>query len=588
MKKKLAGVFAVGKKRVIIAVIVIAVIVAGLIFGGRMIYNKFHGGAVNVYSLTDVGMVGDNFFYEEGADAYLNTTSLQTESLSDTQTVSNIYVKKGQKVKKGDKLFSYDSTLEEIELQRKDISIQKLQIELTKEKKILQTMRTYKAGVPVKQVDVSEPDYSSDDDEGDSNTTVQSSKTVVYEGLELLEGSGTKEDPYCYEWSSDFQFTDSFITTATQGQDDAYVQFFLTGKNWDWGDEYNSEADENITVDDSGAENPNADEGADYAASWTMQFRKNSSGRWRYALISVQTGGLTRDISAGLPKQNDNGNNDNNNNNNDNNNNGNDDNNDDNNNDDEYVTYTAAEIAKLIADQEAAIASTELEIRSAKLDYRKAEQELSDSVVYSEVDGIVTTLKNPNKVKKGKTFIKVSGSGAEYQVTTTISEWELDTVEKGQKVAVKDNYTDETYEGTITKISRYPKTDTYYSDESDDASRYPITISMDSELDIDVNDYWLTVNLDDSTSDDSESSSDTIYIYNAFYRTEGNESYVYVLGNDGKLEKRTVTIGEGLYGTWHEITSGLSADDKIAFPYGNNVREGAQTKDGSVDELYGY
>ena len=51
-----------------------------------------------------------------------------------------------------------------------------------------------------------------------------------------------------------------------------------------------------------------------------------------------------------------------------------------------------------------------------------------------------------------------------------------------------------------------------------------------------------------------------------FIRTENGQSYVYVQGAGGKLEKRFVTTGKALWGSYTEIRSGLTVDDLIAFP----------------------
>ena len=36
------------------------------------------------------------------------------------------------------------------------------------------------------------------------------------------------------------------------------------------------------------------------------------------------------------------------------------------------------------------------------------------------------------------------------------------------------------------------------------------------------------------------------------------------------------------------VKGGLSADDLIAFPYGKDVKEGAKTKEVTLDQMYGY
>ena len=79
-----------------------------------------------------------------------------------------------------------------------------------------------------------------------------------------------------------------------------------------------------------------------------------------------------------------------------------------------------------------------------------------------------------------------------------------------------------------------------------------------------------------------------IYLENPFVRTENGQSYVFVRGQNGKLEKRFVTVGKSLWGSYTEIKSGLTEDDYIAFPYGKTVKEGAPTAEGDLSSLYMY
>ena len=52
------------------------------------------------------------------------------------------------------------------------------------------------------------------------------------------------------------------------------------------------------------------------------------------------------------------------------------------------------------------------------------------------------------------------------------------------------------------------------------------------------------------------------------------------------LEKRPVQVARIWYGFQYEISSGLTMEDKIAFPYGKKVKEGAKTEEGSMQDLY--
>ena len=61
---------------------------------------------------------------------------------------------------------------------------------------------------------------------------------------------------------------------------------------------------------------------------------------------------------------------------------------------------------------------------------------------------------------------------------------------------------------------------------------------------------------------------------------------MYLRGEDGLLEKRYVTTGKSLWGSYTEILSGLTAEDLIAFPYGKAVKEGAPTQESDYSTLY--
>ena len=86
--------------------------------------------------------------------------------------------------------------------------------------------------------------------------------------------------------------------------------------------------------------------------------------------------------------------------------------------------------------------------------------------------------------------------------------------------------------------------------------------------------------LSDSVTDYSS----IISLENYFVRTENDgRAYVYIQGEDGKLKKQYVELGQEYYGIATEIRSGLEESDLIAFPYGDDVAEGADTVE--VDSL---
>lgn len=632
-------------KWIVPTIIAVIVVVAGAVVGGRKIYEHFHSGTVSVYSVEEVGMDPTYMEDDSSMEATVSTDQLQTEYLSSSETVSEIYVSKGQKVKEGDQLFSYDSTLNQISLKRKDIEIQKKKIKLKRAQKELAVIKTYRAGMPVPGSGSSSGGSggssggssggtggSSGGTGGSSGGSGGSSGTPTYPGLTLLGGNGTARRPYYYAWSDKFAFTKDFIAAAMQGKDEAYVMFLLSGSEIPdniGGSTDDSSASDNTgdsssdsnTDDKNNSDSESKDEdsvsvvatslrstpaisetgadsstgvnqlpdGTQYFASWTMQFQKSGSG-YRYVMLSMNVGGAERTISSPMTSKpsNNNDNNNNKNNKNKNNNNNKNDNNDNNDvdppiddNSDSTRRYTQAEINQLLADQTQKVKDLQLAIRQGELEYKKLKKECDDSVVRATVDGVVTVLRSPQKAGTDKPFIKISGDNAGYSIEGYANEFDLSEVAIGQTVTVTNQDSGETYEGKVKSVSRYPKQNVYFSGNPN-TSYYPYKVAIDSYADFDLDSY---VTISYGAQSDQQGG-DSYYLPKAFVRTENGSSYVYIAKSDGTLEKRTVKTGKVYWGSYIQVIGGVSAKDKIAFPYGQNVRDGAQTTDGSTEDLY--
>ena len=133
-------------KKSLIAALVVAIL-AGAVFGGSAVYRHFHtGNIVGVYSMADQ-IVTDDWLGDSG-ESYGNvrTTNIQTVYVSSTQTVTEVLVKDGQEVKKGDVLFTYDSTLNDLNVERQKLMIQKKEAALETLNKELKKYQSYRPG----------------------------------------------------------------------------------------------------------------------------------------------------------------------------------------------------------------------------------------------------------------------------------------------------------------------------------------------------------------------------------------------------------------------------------------------------------
>ena len=120
-------------KKAIISLAVVTALGAGGFFGWRYLRQN-NVQPVKVFPFDFVGMTE---YWGDNKESYglVTTDKIQTVYLSDTQTVSEILVEDGQTVKKGDLLMSFDTSLSQLELERKGLEIQKLQLDLEEAQK---------------------------------------------------------------------------------------------------------------------------------------------------------------------------------------------------------------------------------------------------------------------------------------------------------------------------------------------------------------------------------------------------------------------------------------------------------------------
>ena len=242
--------------------------------------------------------------------------------------------------------------------------------------------------------------------------------------------------------------------------------------------------------------------------------------------------------------------------------------------------FTAAQIAEMRAQQEKTIKDLEFSIKMAEADYKIAQTEVTDGNVYAQIDGVVVSLISADEAQMMQMpMLKVSAGGGFY-VEGTVSELDRDNMEIGQEVTINDWNTGMTYIGYVESLGDYPSADGYWNGMGNPtASYYPFRVFVDESADLQSGSY---VNITFS----SGSTEHGVYLENPFIRTEGGRSYVYLRGEDGLLEQRYVTTGKSLWGSYMEILEGVTEEDLIAFPYGKNVKPGAETVESDISALY--
>lgn len=237
------------------------------------------------------------------------------------------------------------------------------------------------------------------------------------------------------------------------------------------------------------------------------------------------------------------------------------------------------EVTKQIKEKEQKIKDLDLSKRSAELELKKLKKKVGDGVIKSTVEGVVKEATDEASAKnENKPVVSVVGEEGFY-VTGRVGETMLDQIKEGMTATVMSWQSGESYEATVTGVGNSPVSD-YSTGENQNQSFYPFTLVIHGDANLSNGE---SVNL--SMDGIAAGSDGSIYLEKMFVREEGNRYYVYKRGDNGRLTKQYVEVGKNMYNSL-EITSGLTMDDMIAFPYGRDVKEGAKTQE--ADTLYDY
>lgn len=559
-----------------------SVLVVALIVGIVLGISRTGGDPVPVYNFNDIGMTE---YWGDTQESYgpVSTDRIQTVFLSDTQTVTEVAVSEGDTVKKGDLLLRFDTTLNDLKLERKRLETEKARLELEDSKQRLKEIKNMR---PM-QVPAT-PDDTPSEDLG----TGLSGSFQIFPRSDH-DGSTMERAIVCWlssSYSMGSNFYDAVLDAAREQQEANRPEPEPTepSQTTDPSETTNPpETSAPPAGGDGGTEGGGSEGGEGSSPSavegepeqpplvvdncyfivkitsgnmskgsiqtWQGVYLSRSGGSYYLRFVSA-TGNtdytLAQETEVDVPDI------------------------------DFGSGYTAAQIAQMRREQEKTIKDNEFKLKVAEAEYKIMEREMSDGNVYADIDGKVVSCLEPADAKaQNQPVLKVSGGGG-FTVTGAVSELLKDQLQIGQTVTVNDWNTGMSYEGSITSVGDFPTTNNYYSGMGNtNVSYYPFTVFVDESADLREGGY---VNMSFSTA----GTENGVYLGNPFVRTENGKSYVMVAGQDGKLEKRFVTTGKALWGSYTEIRSGITEDDRLAFPYGKNVKVGAKTTDGNLADLY--
>ena len=223
----------------------------------------------------------------------------------------------------------------------------------------------------------------------------------------------------------------------------------------------------------------------------------------------------------------------------------------------------------------------ELNVKAKETEVSRSEELLKNAVVVSPIQGRVQSISENGMDNYGNPlpYITIQQSGS-YRVKGTINELQRGGITEGSRLTILSRTTEESWSGTVTLVdyenpTQENENSMYYgmsSDEMSSSSKYPFYVELETTDGLILGQHVYM----ELQAEESEASG--VRISGAFlcYNEDGS---TYVWAEDrGKLEKRTVVLGEydpmqDLY----QITEGLSMEDYIAFPDPELCVEGAPT-----------
>lgn len=219
------------------------------------------------------------------------------------------------------------------------------------------------------------------------------------------------------------------------------------------------------------------------------------------------------------------------------------------------------------------IQQSKYNMESKQLEIDKFQKQIDDSSVASKVDGVVKTINEKQVDSNGQTvpFMTVLETG-DYRIKGSIDEQNVWSISEGQTVIIRSRVDDTTWSGSISKIdTESPESNSdsnmYYSsassaDSTATASKYPFYVQLDSADGLILGQH-VYVELDDGQDEPKEG----IWLYSYYIVMDDGDPYVWADNGKGKLEKRTVELGEYDENLdEYQITSGLTEEDYITFP----------------------
>ena len=243
--------------------------------------------------------------------------------------------------------------------------------------------------------------------------------------------------------------------------------------------------------------------------------------------------------------------------------------------------YSKKDLADMVKQAQQQLAGYQLDLESAQITYQQDQLVSEHGEVLAAIDGVVTEVKDASSLAAGDTLLTVKGS-ENFTVTAYVGELSLNTVAVGDTLNVNTYTSGTSTTATVTEIGTSPVDGSFgWGNDNPNNSYYPVYATVDDpDVQMTVGEYCEITLMDDDSSDGGS------YLELMYVRKDEQGSYVMKANDQNKLEKQYIATGKTVWGSMVEIRGGLTMDDRIAFPYGKAVKEGAPVIDADYPSMY--
>ena len=247
----------------------------------------------------------------------------------------------------------------------------------------------------------------------------------------------------------------------------------------------------------------------------------------------------------------------------------------------ENYMYSKKDLADMVKQAQQQLAGYQLDLESAQITYQQDQLVSEHGEVLAAIDGVVTEVKDASSLAAGDTLLTVKGS-ENFTVTAYVGELSLNTVAVGDTLNVNTYESGTSTTATVTEIGTSPVDGSFgWGNDNPNNSYYPVYATVDDpDVQMTVGEYCEITLMDDDSSDGGS------YLELMYVRKDEQGSYVMKANDQNKLEKQYIATGKTVWGSMVEIRGGLTMDDRIAFPYGKTVKEGAPVIDADYPSMY--